>query len=98
MSRQSIGVTPFKTIIRWMYPEAVAAFDGCAKLHDEAYKTVDWSLGPNATLDIDQKFYWCCTLAAAGNAGLLRDANLFYRVCRRWGRARAALWRIGIRY
>lgn len=98
MTRQSVGVTPFKGLIRWLYPRAVAAFDGCAKLHDEAYKTVDWSVGADATLNIDQKFCWCCVLAANGDAELLKDAAFFYRVCRRWGKMRAALWQIGVRY
>lgn len=97
MSRQSVGVTPFKHLIRWLYPEATRAFDGCAAVHDKDYATVDWS-GDNATLQIDLKFYSCCLKVAGNNEKLVHDADLFFRVCRRWGRMREALWRWGIRY
>lgn len=93
MSRQSIGVDPFKGIIRWMYPDAVRAFDPCAKIHDEDYKTVDWSRGKDATLKIDQKFWRCCIAAADNDLKLIEQANWFYKVCRRWGIMRAGLWK-----
>jgi len=96
--RQSLGVTPFKHIIKWCYPRAVAAFDPCAKLHDEAYKTVDWSKGHTATLNIDHQFLWCCLAAAGEDKELIKTARFFYRVARKWGIWRARLWKIGIRY
>ena len=98
MSRQSVGVVPFKHIIKWLYPEAVAAFDGCAAQHDKDYKTVDWSKGDEATEGIDGNFLKCCLGASGQNAGLVNDAYFFFRVCRRWGKMRARLWAWGIRY
>ena len=95
--RQSVGIVPLKHIIKWLYPEAVAAFDGCAEQHDRDYKKVDWSR-PNPTAAIDQKFYQCCLVAANNDPLLLDDAALFFKVCGKWGRMRRALWKIGIRY
>jgi len=97
MGRQSCGVWGTKHLIKWLFPEAVAAFDSCAAQHDRDYKTVDWSR-PNPTASIDQKFFQCCICAAKEDSQLLADAHLFYRVCGRWGRMRAALWLIGVRY
>lgn len=98
MSRQSVGVCGVKTLIRWLYPEAVAAFDGCAAQHDKDYKTVDWSKGAEATAEIDTDFYACCLKEADGDADLEKDADFFFKVCRKWGRMRATVWKIGIRY
>ena len=98
MIRQSIGVTPLKHLIKWCYPEATAAFDACAAQHDKDYKTVDWSTGPNATLRIDLKFRACCLEVAGQDEGLRADAELFCHVARHWGRTRAWLWKLGIRY
>jgi hypothetical protein len=98
MARQSVGVCGFKTLIRWLYPEAVAAFDGCAAEHDKAYKTVDWSWGSDATLAIDWQFRICCMVQAQGDPELEADAETFYEVARKWGRARARLWQWGVRW
>lgn len=95
---QSVGVCGFKHIIKWLYPEAVAAFDGCAAVHDKDYKGVDWSLGADATLEIDRKFWRCCIAAADGDDKLEQDANFFYSMCRKWGIMRAYLWKIGLSY
>lgn len=96
--RQSVGVWGTKWLIRLLYPEAVACFEQCAKQHDIDYKQVDWSQGADATAEIDRKFWACCQVCAADDLVLLQDAELFYQACRKWGRMRAVLWKIGLRY
>jgi hypothetical protein len=96
--RQSVGVWGTKHLIKWLYPEAVAAFDPCAAQHDKDYKTVDWSKGDDATLDIDGAFRLCCWVAAGTDEKLQHDAELFYRTARRWGVMRAWLWEWGFRW
>jgi hypothetical protein len=81
-----------------LYPEATKAFDPCAKIHDEQYKSVDWSLGEDATKDIDVDFFACCCAHSGDNGDLKRDALTFYRACRAWGKMRAGLWKWGVRY
>lgn len=98
MKRQSTGVVPFKHLIKWMYPEAVGAFDPCAAIHDADYKNVDWSKGSEATAAIDAKFLYCCQEAAGHNQKLCEQAWLFYDVARAWGKMRAVLWKLGLRY
>lgn len=91
--KQYCGVFGVKHLIKWLYPDAVKAFDGCAKVHDEQYKDVDWSLGDIATLRIDNQF-WYCGIRAAGNDEKLQDnADTFYVACRKWGKMRAKLWK-----
>lgn len=96
--KQFVGVVPFKHLIKWCYPEATKAFDKCAQVHDEQYKIVDWTKGSNATLDIDGEFRLCCWMTAGVDEKLQHDAELFYRVARRWGVMRAYLWKLGLRY
>lgn len=98
MLKQYIGVVPFKRLIKWSFPDAVKAFDHCAKGHDEAYESVDWSKGDSATAIIDNVFYKCCIAKAGNDTELQRDADLFFKVCRVWGRMRARLWAWGVRY
>jgi hypothetical protein len=98
MSGQSVGVTPFKGIIKWMYPRAVEVFDLCAKLHDQAYKNVQWETGLDATLKIDVELLDCMLKTAGGDEELMAQAKMFYRVARRWGQGRAMLWKVGVRY
>lgn len=102
--RQSVGVVPFKHLIKWLYPDATRCFDACAAEHDFQYQhNVDWTC-EDPTARIDLAFYGCCLKRIeqeddpALRDKLLKDANLFYRVARAWGKGRAFLWDLGIRY
>ena len=96
--RQSIGVVPFKHLIKWLWPKATKRFDPCAEVHDLQYKKVDWAKGKVATAAIDQAFLQCCLVYAQGDKKLEHDAALFYKAARKWGIMRAYLWKIGVRY
>jgi len=95
--KQSVGVTPFKTIIRLCYPRAVAQFDSCAREHDKSYHSIDWARD-DPTETIDAVLLYCMLNKAGDDPGLVSDAWLFHSVARRWAKLRKFLWRLGIRY
>lgn len=103
---QSTGVWGTKWAIRLLMPRFVALVEPCSKRHDEAYvqkdpqawNFIDWSLGSRATYRADVRWA-CCARSAVGHDPVLRSqVALGFKVIRAWGRMRALLWKIGVRY
>lgn len=94
-TNSSCGVCGVKNLIALLYPDAVAAFQGCCQAHDKAYRKIDWSVGSQ---EVDWQFLCCMSRVAlaADNPELMKAASTFYNVARKWGKARYALAKVGI--
>lgn len=110
LGKQYTGVFGTKTLIRILFPHMVKLCDECSRIHDEAYDQddplawnyIDWSKGADATLEADMAWRECSFMAVQDQPDTdeleCQIEKIAYPTIRKWGKARAWLWKHGVRY